>query len=607
MPSTKPYVIHAWIAAACMCAFLGGLLFRLWQLQVMRGESFEELARGNRERIIRLSPARGNIFDAQGRPLAENRPSFGLSISAADLKRPGDFIERHAALLDMTPETARAYLEKSASGPKFVSYPVKKNLTFEETALFRAHAADAAGLELDLKPVRVYPSGETLCHEVGQVGEISGRELARNIRGGQYRVGDMIGKTGLELEYETLLRGTEGWEHIQIDAKGRHLATLEVKKPKAGVDLELTIDADFQKFVDDAFVERAGSVVVMDPESGRILAMVSKPGFDLGLFSPNISTNQWKALLNDPLHPLENRSVRGLYPPASAFKIVTAIAALQEGLITPQETFTCKGALELGGQKFRCWNHYGHGKVDLRRGIVESCDVYFYELGLRLGPAKLAKYASLFGFGRPSGVKLPQEAPGLVPTSPWKLRAYNLPWKDGDTINMAIGQGYVTATPLQIALMTAVAANGGKLVKPTLLQRIRDSDGTVLFSHAPQVVHELPIAPKHLEVLRSAMVDVVATKAGTGKRCRIPGLVVAGKTGTSQVIRHIQKTEDGAEIPYQERAHAIFVAYVYSRPKKLAVTVVVEHGGAGGQSAAPIARKVICKYYGIVDPGDPKE
>jgi penicillin-binding protein 2 len=539
--------------------------------------------------------------------LAENRPAFALSISAADLKKPSSFIDRWAGLLDMTPEQARSYVEKSAAGPAFVSYPVKRNLTFEETARFMAEAPDASGLEFELKPARRYPAGETLCHVLGTVGEISGRELAAHFQAGDYRPGDSIGKSGLELEYESLLRGTVGWERIEIDAKGRRLRTLDLKQPKAGVDLELTIDMDFQRFVEDAFTERAGAAIAMDPDTGRILAVVSKPGFDLGLFSPHISARQWKALVDDPSHPLENRAVRGLYPPASTFKIVTAIAALQEGLVTPQETFVCKGALELGGQKFRCWNSYGHGKVDLRRAIVESCDVYFYELGLRLGPEKLARYASLFGFGRPTGVKLPQEAPGLVPSAPWKRRAYDLPWKDGDTINMAIGQGYMTATPLQIALMTSVAANGGKLIKPTILQRIRDADGATLFAHTPQVVHEPAVASEHFRLLRSAMIQVTAAKAGTGKRCRIPGLNVAGKTGTSQVIRHIRKTEEGAEVPYHERAHAIFTAYVDSRPKKLAVTVVVEHGGGGGQSAAPIARKIICKYYGIADPGDPKE
>ena len=310
---------------------------------------------------------------------------------------------------------------------------------------------------------------------------------------------------------------------------------------------------------------------------------------------------------SDPLHPLENRAIRGLYAPASTFKIVTAAAALAERVVTPESKIECKGALELAGQSFRCWNHYGHGKVDLHRAMVESCDVYFYNLGLKLGPDRMARYASLFGLGMPTGLGIPQELPGLIPTTEWKRRNYGTYIKDGETVGIAIGQGYVVTTPIQLAMMTAAVANGGRLLRPTLVLRIRSPKGKIIYDHAPVVRWELPLSDKIISALHKAFRGVVENDGGTGKRARIPGITLYAKTGTSQVISLKQKTTDDAQVPYHERSHALFVAYVKDRPKKIALVVVVEHGGGGGTSAAPIGRKIICKYYGIPDPGDPDE
>jgi penicillin-binding protein 2 len=416
----------------------------------------------------------------------------------------------------------------------------------------------------------------------------------------------MFGKSGVENDYENYLKGEEGWEQVEIDAKGRQLGSIANKQPKTGADVVLTVDADFQKYVEDIFVHRAGSVVAVDPDTGRVLAMVSKPGFDLNLFSPTITERQWKTLNSDSLHPLENRSIRGLYSPASTFKIVTAAAALGEHVVKPDQKFVCKGELELKGQTFRCWNPYGHGKIGLHRAIVESCDVYFYELGLKVGPDRMAKYASLFGLGTPSGMGLSGELPGLVPNPAWKSRTSGDIWKDGESVTYAIGQGYLTSTPIQLAMMTAALANGGKLLRPALVDKIVGSDGTLIFEHAPIVRWEIPLERKDLDELQNAMEDVVKEKRGTGARCRIPGINIHAKTGTSQVIRAKTRTKDEDQIPYHERTHAIFVAYVNDRPKKIALAVVVEHGGGGGASAGPIARKVIARYYGVPDPGDPE-
>lgn len=594
------------IAVVIMLLVMGLLAARLWQLQLVRGESFLKMSQSNRARLVRLPPPRGKIVDAAGHVLAENSPSFTFSVVPGELKDPQRLIQTCSNVLGMTPERLRGLLERSRSIPRFMNFPLKRNMSLEEVSLLKSQITDLKGVALEVRPRRVYPWGETLCHLTGTVGEISPEALAKGAGFG-YRGGDFVGKSGIEKEYETHLKGEAGWERIEIDAKGRHLGTMSQKAPRPGADVGLTIDADFQRYAEEVFIHRAGSVVAMDPDTGRILAMVSKPGFDLNMFSPSISERQWKILNSDPLHPLENRAIRGLYSPASTFKIITAAAGLAENVVDPGHKFTCKGELELRGQAFRCWNQYGHGKVDLHRAIVESCDIYFYELGLRLGGDRISRCASLFGLGQPTGIELPQELPGLLPNSAWKLRTYGEPWKDGETVTLAIGQGYLVCTPIQLAVMTAALANGGKLLKPAVVRRVVSSEGRILFDHVPLVRRNISLDPDDLALLRSAMSHVVSDKRGTGRRCRIPGIEIKAKTGTSQVIRVKERIAEDDQIPYHERTHAIFVAYVDDQPKKLALVVIVEHGGGGGASAAPIARKIIARFYGVPDPGDPKD
>ena len=589
-----------------MLGCIGILMARLWHLQLVQGESYGKLSKSNRIRLIRLPPSRGRILDAKERVLAENLPSFTFSIIPGELEHPQDVIEKCSSPLGIPQEKMRSLIERSRSVPRFMSFPVKKNMTLEEVSLVKARSGDLSGVLVETKPVRHYPWGETLCHEIGTLGEISNEELARAGRIG-YRTGDMIGKSGIEREYETYLRGEEGWEQIEIDAKGRQLANLSRELPTRGRDVVLTVDAELQRYAEEIFIHRAGSIVAVDPDTGRVLVAVSKPGFDLNYFSPSISKRHWKELNSDPLHPLENRVIRGLYAPGSAFKMVTASAGLIEGVIKPDTRFTCKGEMELWGQVFRCWNRHGHGSVDLHRAIVESCDVYFYELGLRLGVDRMARYAALFGMGKPTGLGLPHELPGLIPTAAWKRRTYGDSWKDGETVNLSIGQGYLVTTPIQLAMMTAALANHGTLLTPSLVRQIRSADGKIIFDHEPAVRWTIPIPPQDLKLMDTAMRAVVDSPRGTGKKARVPGIRIAAKTGTSQVIREREDKQEGHEIPYHERTHAIFIAYVNDRPKKIALVVIVEHGGGGGASAGPLARKVIARYYGVPDPGDPQE
>jgi penicillin-binding protein 2 len=600
------YKSRIFVFSIVVWAVMATLLIRLWNLQLMMGESFDDMAIENRIRLLRLPPPRGSILDANGDPLAENRPSFTLSIVPGAIKDSQGIVDVYADALGFSPEKMRTILDKSLLAPMFMSFPIKKNISLEEISLIKTHSRETKGVALEARPYRYYPLGELLCHLVGVTGEISSSELEKVGRVG-YRPGDYVGKTGIEKEYEPYLRGEEGWEQIEIDAKGRHLASLRRKPAKPGADIVLTIDSSFQKFVEESFTERAGSVVVVDPDTGRILAMVSKPGFDPNLFSPSISERNWKSLNSDPLHPLEDRSIRGLYPPASTFKIVTAFADLSEGVISPEKNFFCSGELELGGQVYRCWNQHGHGKVNLHRALVESCDVYFYELGLKLGADRMAKYASLFGLGKPTGIELSQELPGLIPTNFWKERNYGTFIKDGENVTIGIGQGYTLATPIQLAMMTAALANGGNIMRPYLVDEIKSHDGTPIFHQTPVVKWSIHPDPRNWEQIRKAMLDVVQDRAGTGKKCRIPGLNVHAKTGTSQVISVRDKSKSEEEVPYHERTHAMFVAFVDDQPKKIAVVVIIEHGGGGGKTAAPLARKIICRYYGLPDKGDPRE
>jgi len=598
--------LRVWIATLVVLVTMAGLFGKLWHLQLIEGGAFVEMSLNNKVRTIHMPSSRGRILDCNGQVLAENRPSFTFSVVPGELQDSQKVIKVCSPILGLNPETMRGMLERSSSAPRFMNFPIKKNVTLDELSLIRSHTEGLKGAVVETKPYRTYPKGETLCHVVGTVGEISGSELSKSARMG-YRIGDLVGKTGIERQYEGFLKGQEGWEQIKIDAKGRQLGEMGSKPPQPGNDIVLTVDAAFQQYIEEIFIHRAGAVVAVDPDTGRILALVSKPGFDLNLFSPSITEREWKKLNSDPLHPLENRCVRGLYAPASTFKVVTALAALEEKVLTPQRVFICKGDFERAGIVYRCWNRYGHGKIDLRRAIVESCDVFFYETGLRLGPERLANWAARFGLGKPTGIELPQELPGLVPTPSWKQRTYGEPLKDGETISGAIGQGFLLSTPVQLAMLTAALANGGKILKPTIIRQIRGADGSVVVDVSPVVKWEIGADPDHVAFLRTALRSVVSNVRGTGKRCRIPGLNVRAKTGTSQVISSRQRAEEGEQIPYHERTHALFLAYIDDMPKKIALVVIVEHGGGGGASAAPLARKIICRYYGVPDPGDPNE
>jgi penicillin-binding protein 2 len=408
-------------------------------------------------------------------------------------------------------------------------------------------------------------------------------------------MGDLVGKTGLERRWESYLRGVNGGQQVEVDSLGRRLRVLREVEEIPGHTLRVTLDRDLQLAADRALGERAGSVVALDPRSGEILAMVNHPSFDPNIFARGIRPQEWRALIRDRTHPLMNRAIQGQYPPGSTFKFIVAVAALQEGIVNPFTSVRCAGGLSYGNRFFRCWRKGGHGSVNVHEALVHSCDTFFYQVAQRLGVDVIAQYARWFGLGEPTGIELDHERSGVIPDSAWKLRRFGQPWFAGETLSVAIGQGYVTATPLQMANALAMLATGVRF-RPYLVREVESPEGAVVFRQEPQRVAELAVRPSVLKQVRDALRDVV--ERGTGKNARLPNVAVAGKTGTSQVVRLGKERPHPGRLPREHRDHAWFVAYAPAEDPEIVVAAVVEHAeGGGGAVAAPLVRSVLREYF----------
>ncbi len=579
-----------------LCAFFL-LIARMWYLQIVKGDVLRQRSESNRIRIQEIKPLRGLIVDSRGDILVNNQSSFDISIIPEIAKNAADVRNRLAGLCDWG--DASIFLEEAAlkSPRPFVPVKVARNIGRDKLAVVESHTLNLPGVVVDIVPVREYIYGAMDAHLLGYVGEISSSELGRDASAA-YRADDVVGKYGIEKYLDDVLKGKSGGEQVEVDAAGRRLNVLGRIDPVSGHTLVLNIDSDLQKVCWDAFKEQAGTVVVMEPRTGAVMAMVSRPSFDPNLFNRGISEQSWKTLTEDPLCPLQNRAISGQYPPGSTYKLFVAAAALEEGLITENTETWCNGTYPMGNRTFRCWRKRGHGTVDLHRAIVESCDVYFYHLGDMLGVDTMAEYAKTFGFGSATGVSLPGEKSGLVPTREWKLRRFGEPWQRGETTSLAIGQGFALVTPLQLLRAYCALANGGTLYKPWLVKRIETADGQTVQEFSPEVEGIVPVSRKNLDILRNALWGVVNEPHGTGGALKRKEQDVCGKTGTSQVISLPDDEEDQkGEIPYRFRDHALFVCFAPYTDPEVAVVVVVEHGGHGGSAAAPIARRVIDGYF----------
>ena len=576
------------------------LLCRLWYLQVVRGEYYAKNAIENRVTQRLIPPLRGRILDRNGMVLVENRPRFDVVYAPKSARLSEGVIRRLAFYLGLDTASIEERVQNArAENPKR-PVKIKGDLLWEELALLETNSLDLSDVHIDTTVTRYYPHKALAAHLLGYIGEIDARRLNDWMHLG-YRQGDQVGKYGLEKAWEHDLRGHRGLREIEVNALGRKVKLLNLTPARPGQNLVLTIDYRLQRIVEEAFLNyRAGAAVALDPNSGEVLAMYSKPGFHPQDFAGGISPTGWKELVDNELHPLTNRVIQGQYPPGSVFKLVSAVMAVEEGLVKPEQKTWCPGYFTLSGHTYRDWKRTGHGHVDLHRAIVESCDVYFYKIGQKSGIDLLAEYGRSFGLGRPTGVNLPGEKPGLMPSSAWKRRALKERWYAGETISAIIGQGYILVTPMQVAAAYAALANGGTLYRPKLLMQVTDGAGEPVREYPAVRVGRVKASPGTLARLRRAFRGVVHEEAGTARRSKLAGdIEMGGKTGTAQVISLSQDPKEDKEIPYEQRDHAWFVGFAPVEKPELVVVVLVEHGEHGSTASAPIVKRIMDGYFSL--------
>ncbi len=554
------------------------LVMRLWQLQILQGSEYRKLSEDNRLRIISIPAPRGIIFDRNGIQLVKNSPYYYASLITKEFDKSK--VDSLSKLLNIPAEEIIEKINKNSPSP-FVPIRLKEGLPFGEVAYIESRRSDFRGLIIEVEVSREYIYGDVGSHLIGYLGKLNPSQ-SKDPALKEIPPDTFIGQWGVELLFDKSLRGTLGKRVIEVDALGREIRLLQEKPPIKGKDITLSIDINLQEEAEKAFGEKAGALVAIKPDTGEILGMVSKPSFDPNLFAKGISYDKWIAFTQDKKNPMLNRALQSQYPPGSTFKIVTAIAALEEGIISPETKVDCRGGIDYGRWHFGCWRKQGHGVVSLHRAIVESCDTYFYEAGKRLGIDKIYDYATNLGLGKKTGIELGREKQGLIPNTKWKLKNKKQPWFLGETFNAAIGQGYVAVTPIQLAVMTSIIANGGNLYRPTLIKGAQ-----------PIISGKVKIRSDTLEIVKSGLFGVVNEPGGTGWAAKSQLMSIGGKTGTAQVVA-IKR--DSQYLPEKFRDHAWFVAFAPVEKPEIALAVLVEHGGHGGGAAAPIAKRAIEGY-----------
>lgn len=569
------------------------LLMRLWHLQILNADDYQAMSENNRLRFVPVAASRGAILDRNGVVLVSNRPSFSLAVVPQEVKDKEALLTQLSVLLDLDRAEMAERWDKNKGRAKYYPIVLASNITRDQVEIVEENHLRLPGVEIEMKPVREYASGMLAAHLLGYIGEISEKELSYKAFE-EYNPGDYIGKNGIERALENELHGGDGGRQLEVDARGRVLRTISETYPTVGNSVVLTIDAAVQKQAEKAFGEQAGAAVAMDVNSGEILAFVSNPGFDPALFSGKLPADIWKGYLEDKRHPLENKALSGQYPPGSTFKVITALAGLKDNKISDSTSVNCSGSYDLGTSTFNCWNKKGHGATNLRKSLRESCDVYYYQLGEKLGVDKIAEAAKAFKLGAPMGIELQNEKAGLIPTSEWKQKRFGKRWFHGETLPVSIGQGYVLTTPIQLASMIATVANEGTVFRPHLVKRIVDADGRPLRETKPEVIGTTSFSKESYRLVKQGLFAVVNEPGGTGAMARLYEVKVAGKTGTSQVVK-MRDSRQGT--PYQFRDHALFVAFAPFDKPEIAVAVVVEHGEHGGSAAAPIAGRILRAYF----------
>ena len=590
------------VAGLVIIAAFALLTARFVWLQVIQKSHYHTLAEANRISIVPAVPNRGVILDRHGEVLASNESAYTLEVTPTEAGNLERALEELAQIIDITPRDRRRLKRLQEETRNLGSLPVRTRLSEVEVARFAANRYRFPGFDVKARLFRSYPQGEVASHAVGYIGRINEADLKRIEAEGQaadYKGTLHIGKLGIEGAYEQDLHGTTGSERVETDAGGRAIRSLSREAPLPGNDLIVTLDLGLQRAAEEAFGDYRGALVAIEPKTGDVLALVSKPGFDPNLFVDGIDPQSWDQLNNSPDKPLNNRALRGQYPPGSTIKPFMALAALSAGKRTPEFTIADPGVWSLPGvdRPFRDWKQGGHGMVNLHRSIVISCDTYYYGLANELGVDAIHRFMTPFGFGARTGIDIDGELPGLQPSSDWKWRRFKQRWYAGDTISVGIGQGYWLATPLQLAAATAVLANDGRVVQPRLVRAIRDS--------RTREIRELPVRngptlafrPEHLALVKAAMVDVMRPGGTAARAAEGAAYQMAGKTGTAQVIgMKAGEKYDEKRVKERHRDHALFIAFAPAEDPKIALAVLAENGGGGSGTAAPIARRVV-DYY----------
>jgi penicillin-binding protein 2 len=561
---------------------LTSFLAVFWYLQIVKGSDYALLAENNRLRRIALPPTRGVVFDRRDEVLASTRPAMNLILVREGLTDADGQLRRLEGVLGLPYDALSARLQAMRHRPTFEPLVIKEDVGLAEIAKVEVRREWFPSVEVEQTALRDYPDGPAIAHAVGYVGEVNEAQLAK-VADGTIQQGDIVGKTGVEREYDEILRGRRGWKLQTVNSLGRPFgASQPGRSPEDGQPLHLTIDKKLQRKLVEALADEVGSGIFMNPKTGEVLALASTPGYDPNLFTAPVSRTTWTSLINDPRHPLNDRAISSFYAPGSTFKVLMSVVGLETGAITPQTTVSCSGSVVIYNRPFVCWKKGGHGIVDVHHALVQSCNVFYYLLGKKVGIDAISKYAKMFGIGELSGIDIPGESRGNPPSAEWKQRIHHEPWYPGDTISVSIGQGLLAVTPIQMATMISAVANGGTLVRPHLARDAK-TEGD-----------KLPVSGATLALIRDALADVV--EEGTATKAQLGPIHVAGKTGTAQVFKKSVGV-DADKQPKAERDHAWFVGYAPAENPEIAFAIVIEHGGHGGTTAAPVAKKVLEVYF----------
>lgn len=586
-------------ASLFVLLLLAAVVARLIHLQVEQHEYFTAMSTENRVKLLPLPPTRGLIYDRKGRILAQNEPVHSLVIVPEKVEDLDQTLGELAKLVVLDEDDLRRFHRLREQRRRFENIPLRSALNDREVAIIAVNRHRFPGVDIEARLLRSYPHGVETSHVLGYVGRISERDL-REIDESSYSGTSHIGKTGLEKFHEQALHGVVGLQRVEVNVRGRTVKVLEEQPPTPGSDLYLSLDLDLQQEALDALGDNNGAAVAIDPRTGSVLAMVSKPGFDPNLFVEGISSYDYQSLTNSPDNPLFNRALRGRYPPGSTVKPFYGLLGMQAGAIDFEEHIYCPGFYRLPNHdhKYRDWKRRGHGSMNLTEAVVQSCDVYFYELANRVKVQAMHDFLDLFGFGSRSGLDVAGELPGLLPSSEWKRRAYNQPWYPGETLIMGIGQGYFLSTPVELASATATLAARGLHYKPHVVGSFGDPMTGERKAVEPELLTRVTLRDEHLwEQIHASMVKVVEGPRGTARRIQTDRYRIGGKTGTAQVVGIPQDEEyEEGKVPKKFRDHALFIGFAPVEDPSIAVAVIVENGGHGGSVAAPIVRRIMDRY-----------